>query len=179
MKHWIFIGLTFLVSDLGHAQQTDTEQALKFIDSANVKIAKSFWFGSYDQAAVGRLLKKEQNRGLNEGIGHYNDKNFDAALQQFQRSVVTGELLGDVDTLAIYNCGLAAEQMSDWSSAESYYRQCTDIGYKGAAAYYSLVHLQQKPGRTVEAMATNLEGRDKSPEDMNLLTTQLNHYVTQ
>lgn len=177
MKWLMLAGFLLLMPDIAPAQQSEAERILNFIRDGQTDIARSQFNGSDNKAAVRRLLRIQQNSALSEGIGRYNAKQYNEALDRFRTSVAIAGVLGVTDSLALYNCGLAAEKMNDWDTAASYYKRCIDIGYKGAVTYAFLIYVHQQAGKEAEALAVLAEGRKKYPQDQNLLTTQLNQYL--
>ncbi len=126
---------------------------------------------------IKKNLRIGENMLLNAGVQMFNEKQYKEAFQAFETTIFIAEILGVTDTLAIYNAGLAAERSEDYDNAIKYYTQCADMGYKTSNMYNFIVYLYQKQGKDDEALKALKEGREKNPNDQNLIITELNYYL--
>lgn len=145
------------------------------LDSYNksIKLDKK---GSYHNECK-KNLGIIQNKALNDGVEKFNNKDYGNALNYFKTAMNAAETRGKVDTLAMYNCGLASERAEKFDDAIKYYSQCEELGYRGETMCGFIIYLHQKQGND-EAMKTKLtECRAKYPNDQNLIITELNIYI--
>ncbi len=80
-------------------------------------------------------LAQAQNLAVNMGIAAYNASEFEKSANLFLVGEEAAANLGVVDTLALYNAGLAAEQAGNFEMALDQYRKATEINYLGARRY--------------------------------------------
>lgn len=114
---------------------------------------------------------------VNEGIGEYNEKEYETALKSFDLASQAASTLGTTDTLAIYNAALAAEKAGKSEMAIASYQKCIDANYGGAKVYYFLANMQLEGGDAESFNKTIEAGRAKYPSDQSLITAQINIYL--
>lgn len=115
----------------------------------------------------------------NEGVQQFtaDPPNYTAAMNAFESAVGVSETFGNTDTLAMFNVALAAENAREFAKAKEYYTKLKDMNYKQPLLYNSLsgIYLEEKD--TTAAVAVLLEGRQKYPDDFNLLIAETNVYL--
>lgn len=115
---------------------------------------------------------------MNEGVNAYRDKKYEEALMYFNKSrEINSKYLNYTDTLAIYNSALAAEKTGKSKEAIDDLNQLTAMNYGGAKMYSLLATLQLESKDTTAALTTINSGRQKYPEDNNLVIQGLNIYL--
>lgn len=82
-----------------------------------------------------------------------------------------------IDTVIIYNTGLAATNAKMYDKAINYFQTCIKHDYKGASAYGQIIGAYQELGDTLKAVDTMKEGFEKYPEDQNILIQLINYYI--
>ena len=122
-------------------------------------------------------MAQAQNIAVNLGINAYNEQNYADAATLFLVGEEAAAGLGVVDTLALYNAGLAAEQAEDYEMALSQYRKATEIGYLEAKMYLYMANLYQRMEDQEGYLAIIQEGRAAYPEDADLIVYELNYYL--
>ncbi len=122
-------------------------------------------------------MAQAQNIAVNLGINAYNEQNYADAAKLFLVGEEAAAGLGVVDTLALYNAGLAAEQAEDYEMALSQYRKATEIGYLEAKMYLYMANLYQRMEDQEGYLAIIQEGRAAYPEDADLIVYELNYYL--
>jgi len=122
-------------------------------------------------------LAQAQNLAVNLGINAYNEANYKDAASLFLVGEKAAADLGVVDTLALYNAGLAAEQAEDYQMALDQYRKATEVGYLGAKMYLYMANLYQRMEDQEGYLAIIQEGRKAYPEDADLIVYELNYYL--
>ncbi len=115
-----------------------------------------------------------QNLYLNQGVQLFNERKYTDSYAAFVMTNMIADFLGEKDSLAMFNAGLAAERLGKDALAIEWYDKCEQMGYKGANCCSFSIYLHRKMGDT-EAMKRRLaECRRKYPEDGNLLVTDIN-----
>ena len=122
-------------------------------------------------------LAQAQNMAVNMGIAAYNASEFEKSAKLFLVGEEAAANLGVVDTLALYNAGLAFEQAGDFENALVQYRKATEINYLGAKMYLYMANLYQRQEDTDGYLAVIQEGRKAYPEDADLIVYELNYYL--
>jgi tetratricopeptide (TPR) repeat protein len=118
-----------------------------------------------------------QNMSLNKGVAEFNEKNYDLAYEKFYLSVIIADNLGRIDSLAVYNCGLAAERGGQTDLAIEWYNRCLDINYRPVDMCSFIIFLLQQADRHQEAKEKVYECRSKFPDDQNLIVSELNIFL--
>lgn len=118
-----------------------------------------------------------QNQAVNKGIEAYNARKFTKAVDYFLLGEEAAQDLGITDTLALYNAGLAAEQAGNMDVALQQYQKAADLGYEGPKMYLYMANIYQKQERPEEYLAIVKAGREKHPEDADLIVYELNYYL--
>jgi tetratricopeptide (TPR) repeat protein len=115
---------------------------------------------------------------MNEGVNAFRDKKYAEALVFFNKSRdINSKYLNYTDTLAIYNSALAAEKSGKKKEAIDDLTTLTGMNYGGAKIYGLLANLQLENKDTTAALTTINAGRQKHPEDNNLVIQGLNVYL--
>jgi tetratricopeptide (TPR) repeat protein len=122
-------------------------------------------------------LAQAQNLAVNLGIEAYNNASYEKASKLFLVGEEAAANLGVVDTLALYNAGLAAEQAGNFEMALAQYRKATEINYLGAKMYLYMANLYQRQEDEEGYLAIIKEGREAYPEDADLIVYELNYYL--
>lgn len=123
-------------------------------------------------------LAQAQNLAVNMGIEAYNASDFEKSANLFLVGEEAASQLGVVDTLALYNAGLAAEQAGNFEMALAQYRKALEIDYLEAKMYLYMANLYQRQKDTEGYLAIIQEGREAYPDDADLIVYELNHYLS-
>lgn len=116
----------------------------------------------------------------NEGVIAFtkDPPDFAGAFKLFMNSVEVNESFGSIDTLAMFNAALSAENAKDLVNAKKYYTKVKDLGYPNPLVYNSLSTIDMEMGDTTSATAIISEGRKKYPENFNLLISETNIFLS-
>jgi len=76
----------------------------------------------------------------------------------------------------MYYTGLAALNAQDMASAKPVFMKLKDAGYDKPAVYEALYKLELEGDRDAALVILN-EGREKFPDDVSLLFSEINHYL--
>lgn len=176
-KTWLYRGQIYqsIVTsedDFKVDKKTALQESIKSYEKAKELDTRNRW---EDQIFFGMAQVKEL--ALNSGIVAYNEQKFDDSRDFFLMRVDISAAEGEVDTLAIYNAGLAAEQAEDYEVAISQYRTAAETGYLGPNLYLYMANLYQKLELPEEYLKVVKEGRAAYPDDADLIVYELNYYL--
>jgi tetratricopeptide (TPR) repeat protein len=116
---------------------------------------------------------------MNDGVDAFKDGKYEMALAKFKKSSdISSKYLGRTDTLALFNAALAADKGGKTQEAMGYYNQLTDMNYGGARTFTLLSQMQLQQKDTAAALVTINKGRQKYPDDNNLIIQGLNIYLS-
>lgn len=176
-KTWLYRGQIYQQiaaseEDFGVDRTTAVAEAMESFKKALKLDEKERWS---DQTKLG--LSQMRAIAVNNGIAAYNAKNYEDAQKLFLIGEEAAAKQGFVDTLAIYNGGLAAEQAGNYEAAIEQYQKAAEVDYMGAKIYLYMANLynkQDKPEKYIEVIK---EGRKAYPEDADLIVYELNYYL--
>lgn len=119
------------------------------------------------------------SQSLNGGVDFFRDGKFAEAMAMFQASAdINKKYFNRMDTLALYNAGLAADKSGDKTTALSNFKALTEVNYGGPRLFSLMANLYLDQKDTANALLTINQGRQKYPEDGTLITQGLNIYLT-
>lgn len=120
----------------------------------------------------------------NQAVAAFNEENYEKALKSFeqimaieQTPVYKAEDPNAVDTVIMFNAGLAAYNAAQYDKAIDYYKQAAKYKYNGAKTYQliSTSYMQKKD--TVGALQTLQDGLKEFKENSTLLVEVINIYL--
>lgn len=120
----------------------------------------------------------------NQAVQAFNDGDYEKALKSFEQileieqlPIVKEDDPNAVDTVIIFNSGLAAYNAKNFEKAVQYYSEAAKYGYNGARTYSLIAdsYLQMKD--TTNALNTVQEGFEKYPDDNAVLTSMIDLYL--
>lgn len=117
------------------------------------------------------------NAFINKGVEAFQNSDPKTALTMFETSIYLSELMDRIDTLAIYNSALAAENSQQYDKALVSYNRLTDLKYGDAKMYTYKAALYRKMGDSAMAVTTIQNGRKAYPEDKGLIIEELDYYL--
>ena len=82
-----------------------------------------------------------------------------------------------MDTVIIFNAGLAAYNAENYDKAIEYYREAAKYGYNGAKTYSLIANSYQLKNDTLGALEVLKEGFEKYPQDNGILTSMIQMYL--
>ncbi len=114
---------------------------------------------------------------FNEGVKAYEEEDWEPASDNFLRSYELTESFDSPDTTTLYNAALSAELGSDYDRAMDLYLQLKDMEYEEPYLYSSLGTIAMFQGDTLKATQYVQEGREKYPEDLDLIFAEANIHI--
>ncbi len=115
---------------------------------------------------------------MQQGADYFNEENFLASLRSFEKCNEVAGVFGKVDSLALYNAALSAEQVNNYDKAILYYSGLIDINYGGAKIYHFLKMAYEKAENPEKAHETVIAGRKAYPNDEALVIDEIDYYLT-
>jgi len=121
---------------------------------------------------------------VNKGLRLYQEeKKYDEALQNFEKSLFTSSMIGKADTNAIYLCALASVKAKKIDKAIEYYKVLAEMGYgktkkDKANNYYFLAKQYLNKQDTVHYLKTLSKGIKRYPKSSGALVVEnINYYI--
>ncbi len=135
-------------------------------------------------AGVKIKLTLLMNDLTNQAVESFNNNDYATALKSFEQileienlDIVKADDPGAVDTVIMFNAGLAAYNAKDFGKAVKYYREAAELGYNGARTYALISDTYMQMQDTTNALKAVQEGFEKYPEDNAVLTTMIDLYL--
>ena len=120
----------------------------------------------------------------NQAINAFQVENYDLALSSFEQilevndmPIVKADSPDAVDTVIIFNAGLAAYNGGDYEKAITYYRESAKYGYNGPRTYNLISASYQMMKDTTAALESLREGYTKYPDDNAILESMIQIYM--
>ncbi len=120
------------------------------------------------------------NSFLNDAINKFNEKDYKAAMESFERNVKVSAsdlYVGMVDTLVIFNAGLAAYNAEMYPEAIAHFRTCTESGTEDTKPYIFMSDSYLKMNDTVKAEAVLMEGYKAFPDTLDIILQATQFYL--
>ena len=120
----------------------------------------------------------------NQAVESFNNEDYNKALLSFEQildiqnlPIMRADNPG-VDTIIVFNAGLAAFNAENYAKAIQYYGEAAKHGYNEGRTYQLLAkaHLENKD--TASALVALQEGFQKYPDDNGVLVEMINIYIT-
>ena len=120
----------------------------------------------------------------NQAINAFQVENYDLALSSFEQilevndmPIVKADSPDAVDTVIIFNAGLAAYNGGDYEKAITYYKESAKYGYNGPRTYNLISASYQMMKDTTAALESLREGYTKYPDDNAILESMIQIYM--
>ncbi|MFW6327498.1 MAG: tetratricopeptide repeat protein, partial [Bacteroidota bacterium] len=120
----------------------------------------------------------------NQAVQAFNDEDYNKALNSFENilelqdiPIMEEDSPGAVDTVIIFNAGLAAFNAENYDKAIKYYSEAAEYGYNGTRTYSLLANTYQLKGDTLGALDALKEGFEKYPDNNTILTSMIQVYL--
>lgn len=120
------------------------------------------------------------NSFLNDAITKFNEKDFVGALKSFENNVkvaASDYYVGVVDTLVIFNAGLAAYNAQMYPEAIAHFRTCTKSGTEDTKPYIFISDSYLKMHDTVKAEEALMEGFKAYPDTLDIILQATQFYL--
>lgn len=136
---------------------------------------------------VGESYFNQGAKKYNDGMNALNAQDSVTSRTEFGESVNSFEMayqiyedLGRVDTTTIYYVSIAAELGEDYDKAITNLEKLMEMGYPEPSIYSSAASIYYTHFNDAEkAASTYLAGRERYPEDLNLLLNETNFFLAE
>ena len=177
-KTWLYRGKVY------YAIHVSKEEKFKTLHDNPLKEAYTAYLKAFEFDTKKIDIKDLQNSLaicvpslFSAGVESFNSNSYPDAVEKFETCISIGEKLGTIDTLAAYNAALASERGEMNDKALKYYQKCADLGYGGASVYSSMAAIHKAAGDEVAALAVLKKGREKHPDNQDMITAEINFYL--
>lgn len=120
----------------------------------------------------------------NQAVDAFNNDDFKKALRSFEQIIdinntdlIKADSPDAVDTIYVFNAGLAAYNAGQYDKAIKYYEEAAKYGYNGARTISLIANSYQQKQDTVGALETLKKGYEKYPGDNGILTSMIQIYL--
>ena len=120
----------------------------------------------------------------NQAVEEFNNSNYEKAEQSFEDvlkindlDVMKADNPNAVDTVYIFNAGLAAYRAQNYDKAIKFFKEAAQYDYNGARTYSLIADSYKQQKDTLNALETLKEGFKKYPEDNIILTNMIQIYL--
>ncbi|HPJ77608.1 MAG: tetratricopeptide repeat protein [Prolixibacteraceae bacterium] len=126
-----------------------------------------------------------ENDFMNQAVEAFNNEDYNKAMLSFEQMldmkqlpVIRKDNPNAIDTVIIFNAGLAAFNAKNYEKAIQYYKEAAKYGYNGGRTYslLSKAHLENKD--TLTAITALNEAFEKYPTDNSVLVEMINVYIS-
>jgi len=124
------------------------------------------------------------NDFTNQAIDGFNNQDYASALKAFEQildiqnlPIIKADAPDAVDTVILFNTGLAAYNAEQYDKAVKYYSEVAKYGYNGARTYSLISDCYMQMQDTTAALKSIQEGFEKYPEDNGVLTSMIDLYL--
>ncbi len=181
-KTWYYRGLIY--QDIA----VTTDQKFKDLDPKPLTVAlqsylKALLLDSKKSLYNEIILQLTQMSVLliNKGIEDFNQSSFELALENFENSLRIDSLpdLSRIDTMTIFNAGVAADKAKNYDKALKYYSLAASYKYEGPKVYTFIGNIYKEKGDTLKAVQTLKDGIASFPENNATLMVELINFYLQ
>lgn len=120
----------------------------------------------------------------NQAVDQFGKENFEGALKSFEQildvqdiDIVKQDNPTAVDTVILFNSGLAAFNAKNFKKAVKYYGEAAKYGYNGARTYSLVSESYMQMQDTIGALEAVQQGFEKYPTDNGILTSMIDLYL--
>lgn len=120
----------------------------------------------------------------NQAVEAFNDQDYKKALKSFEQildvqnlPIIKQDDPNAVDTVIMFNAGLAAYNAHDFQKSVKYYYDAAKYDYNGGRTYSLISDAYMQMQDTTAALKAAQEGFEKYPEDNGILTSMIDLYL--
>jgi len=120
----------------------------------------------------------------NQAVAAFNEEKFEKALKSFEEVLTINQLpayktegVNTVDTVIMFNAGLAASNAKNYDKAIEYYKQAAKYKYNGAKTYSLIANSYFQKKDTLGALQSLQDGLKEYSDNGPLLVEVINIYL--
>jgi tetratricopeptide (TPR) repeat protein len=177
-RSWFYRGNVYLSIHMSEEPEYKTldENALEIALDSYIKAQEYDTRKDYYTDIITNLfLISEQFYNL--GVENYNEAAYLKAMRAFEKSMEVTQQMGSLDTMAMFNVALTAEVAGENEVARNYYKQLLEMEYYTPDIFMSMGRISMAEGDTIKALEYIAAGREKFPDNFNLLINEINVYL--
>ena len=125
-----------------------------------------------DDIKMMAVMTREQ--AIREGVNKFQSEDYETAMSMFETSAMMYDVIGQTDSLAIYNMALAADRSKNFEKAFEYYDKAAQIGYNVPVSYTLATLALREQKKNTEALEYVKKARTKFPNDKDLILQMVN-----
>ena len=169
-KTWYYRGLIyaslFNSEKYGSLCENCLWTAYEAFSKANQLDPKNEWAEEIKMVRIPLLV----NEVFKKGVKAYEVKNFQGALDEFERVLI----MSPGDTSVILNSAYSAERAGNNVKAKQYYNQLISYKYNDDNVYLSLSNIYKSEKDTSDALKVLRDGRKIFPDSLSLMLSEIN-----
>ncbi len=177
-KTWFYRGNIFLqihMSENPDYKNLDQDALTKAYQSYQKMLELDTKKEYYTEVIQNLLVVSEQL--YNQGVQEFQNAKYNEAMSAFEQAISVSASYGSIDTLAIFNAGLSAENAKNNAKAIEHYSKVIELNYPQPRIYSSLANVYLTEKDTTKAFDVIKQGRTKYPQEFALLITETNMYL--
>jgi tetratricopeptide (TPR) repeat protein len=177
-KTWFYRGNIYLqihMSNKPEYKSLDADALSKAFESYQKMMELDTKKEYYTEAIQNLLVISEQL--YNQGVESFKNEKYDNALGDFEKASKVAQSFGNIDTLAIFNAALSAQNAKNYPKAIEHYNKLVELNYPQPLIYSSLASIYLASQDTAKAFEIIADGRKKNPQDFDLLISETNIYL--
>ncbi len=152
------------------------EQKLNKLQKVQGLLNKAYQLDSNKDISV--VFKSVAQQYFYTGVELFNKAAYPDALKAFENNIkiLSRPEIAELDTMTLFNAGIAAEKSRMYDKAEYYYQKLIRFHYDTWSVYIALANLYKVQNKTPLFFKTIEEGSRKYPEDQAHFTNELLSY---
>lgn len=165
---------------------TTKDTAFMLLSDSPLDVALKSYKKALELDIKGSLTKEIHNQLMllgisyvNKGVDYFGTEEFGKGLAAFEGSMSIDSIVDPtkVDSMIIFNAGIAADRAKNYEKAAYYYGKTCEIGYEGSKVYGYLASLHKDNADTAAYVNVLQKGFEKYPGDIAIIFELINHYL--
>ncbi|MCE7990998.1 MAG: tetratricopeptide repeat protein [Roseivirga sp.] len=174
-KTWYYRGMIY--QGIHFSNEPDKVEDAIYVAAESYEKARTLDTRRIDSNDLERRYKMTADVLFTEGVNFYNKREHVKAAGYFEFCEKIKLSYGEVDSLAVFNQGLAYESAAKFDLAIKQYQKSIAIGYNSATCYQTIASIYLRKKEDENAIKAIDEGLVKFPNDLSLLTSRINLYL--
>lgn len=149
------------------------ENGDKLLDDGLASYKRGFEDKKFKDDIRNSILTKKNLFGMGAD-NMYKEKQYKEAIEVYDLQVRLSDVIGEMDSVSLFNAGLCAELAGETKIAADRYKHAAEIGYRAPSIYAIASSALRKDKRLDEAKAIILTGQKKYPNNKDILFELVN-----